>query len=60
VNWRELLGVRQELGKGGERRLVKKKVIVQHDQTTAPVQFYYTKNISNLNFSINIYPSSNK
>jgi len=25
VNWRELLGVRQELGEGGETRLVTKK-----------------------------------
>jgi len=28
VNWQELLGVRQELGEGGERRLVKKKILV--------------------------------
>jgi len=27
VNWWELLGVRQELGEGGERRLVKKSLI---------------------------------
>ncbi len=26
VNWRELLGVRQELGEGGERRLIIKKL----------------------------------
>jgi len=37
VNWQELLGVRQELGEGGERRLGKKYSIDFFSETSAPI-----------------------